>query len=411
MSGVSKLWLVARMELRMAAMTRAFLITTLTGPFLIVVLIALPQVLARNAAEDISSLEGRTVALVGAGGLLPAIRAELEPLGMVVEAAGEAAPLADRVRAGDLDGYVVFPADPLGHEAPRYFSDDAVDIALRASVDGAIGRAVVRRRLERAGLDADRVTRLTRQPGLQALVLDEEGAVEQDLQESFLVATAFVGLLYLMLVLYGQAIGRSVLTEKTGKTAEIMLSSLRPFVLLAGKVTGKGLAGVLQYLAWMLISLVAIEVLGPLLGVSVPPFVRPGNLLALLGFFALGFLLYSAAFAMAGTIAADEQNFSQLLWPVMVALVVPMLVMPSVLIDPGGPLAVALSIVPATAPVVMFMRVILGEPGALEVAAAAAGVAVVTGAAVWAAAKVFRLGILLTGKKGTFGQIVRLLRA
>lgn len=203
MSGVSKLWLVARMELRMAAMTRAFLITTLTGPFLIVVLIALPQVLARNAAEDISSLEGRTVALVGAGGLLPAIRAELEPLGMVVEAAGEAAPLADRVRAGDLDGYVVFPADPLGHEAPRYFSDDAVDIALRASVDGAIGRAVVRRRLERAGLDADRVTRLTRQPGLQALVLDEEGAVEQDLQESFLVATAFVGLLYLMLVLYG----------------------------------------------------------------------------------------------------------------------------------------------------------------------------------------------------------------
>lgn len=411
MSDVSKLWLVARMELRMAAMTKSFLITTLTGPFLIVALVALPQVLAQNAAEDTSSLEGTTVALVGADGLLPAIRAELEPLGMVVEAAGEAAPLSDRVRAGDLDGYVVFPADPLGEESPRYFSDDAVDIALRAAVDRAIGRAVVQRRLELAGLDVDRVTRLTRQPRLQALLLDEEGAVEQDLQESFLVVTAFVGLLYLMLVLYGQAIGRSVLTEKTGKTAEIMLSSLRPFVLLAGKVTGKGLAGVLQYLAWMLISLVAIDVLGPLLGVSVPPFVRPGNLLALLGFFALGFLLYSAAFAMAGAIAADEQNFSQLLWPVMVALVVPMLVMPSVLIDPGGPLAVALSMVPATAPVVMFMRVILGEPGALEVAAAAAGVAVVTGAAVWAAAKVFRLGILLTGKKGTFGEIVRLLRA
>ena len=407
---MSKLWLVARMELRMAAMTRAFLVTTVTGPFLLVAVIALPQVLARNAAEDVSSLAGRTVALAGAGDLLPAIRAELEPLGLIVREAGEEAPLAGRVRAGDLDGYVVFPADVLGQDDLRYVSGDAVDLALRTSLEGAIGRVVVQRRLARAGLDADLVTRLTRQPRLQALVLDDDGAVEQDLEESFLVVTAFVALLYVMLVLYGQAIGRSVLTEKTGKTAEIMLSSLRPFALLAGKVTGKGLAAVLQYLAWMLISLVVIEVLGPRLGVSVPPFVRPGNLLALLGFFALGFLLYSAAFAMAGAVAADEQNFSQLLWPVMVALIVPMLVMPSVLISPDGPLAVTLSLIPATAPTVMFMRVTLGAPGALQIAAAAAGVAAVTGAAVWAAAKVFRLGILLSGSKGTFGRIVRLLR-
>lgn len=407
---MSKLWLVARMELRMAAMTRAFLVTTVTGPFLLVAVIALPQVLARNAAEDVSSLAGRTVALAGAGDLLPAIRAELEPLGLIVREAGEEAPLAGRVRAGDLDGYVVFPADVLGQDDPRYVSGDAVDLALRTAVEGAIGRVVVQRRLARAGLDAALVTRLTRQPRLQALVLDDDGAVEQDLEESFLVVTAFVALLYVMLVLYGQAIGRSVLTEKTGKTAEIMLSSLRPFALLAGKVTGKGLAAVLQYLAWMLISLVVIEVLGPRLGVSVPPFVRPGNLLALLGFFALGFLLYSAAFAVAGAVAADEQNFSQLLWPVMVALIVPMLVMPSVLISPDGPLAVTLSLIPATAPTVMFMRVTLGAPGALQIAAAAAGVAAVTAAAVWAAAKVFRLGILLTGSKGTFGRIVRLLR-
>ena len=144
---------------------------------------------------------------------------------------------------------------------------------------------------------------------------------------------------------------------------------------------------------------------------SVPPIVQPGTLLTLLGFFTLGFLLYSAAFAMAAAIAADEQNFSQLLWPVMVALVVPMVVMPSVLISSDGPLAVTLSLIPATAPVVMFMRVLVGDPGALQVAVGVSGVVLVTVAAVWAAAKVFRLGILLTGKKGTFGEVVRLLRA
>ena len=395
----------------MAAMTKGFLIMTLTGPFIIAALFALPSVLARNAADDVSALAGRTLALVGAGELLAPIRDELAPLGIVVEAASEAAPLADRVRAGDLDGYVVFPADVLGEEDPRYFSDEAVDVALRALVDGVIGRAVVQRRLEREGLDADRVTRLTRQPRMQALLLDAQGAVEQDLEESFLVVTAFVGLLYMMLMLYGQTISRAVLTEKTGKTAEIMLSSLHPFALLAGKLLGKGAAGVLQYLAWMVIALLVIEVLGPLLGVSVPPIVQPGNLLTLLAFFALGFLLYSAAFAMAGAIAADEQNLGQLLWPVMVALVVPMLVMPSVLITPDGTVALVLSLIPLTAPVVMFMRVLVGDPGALQVVVAVAGIVLVTVAAVWAAAKVFRLGILLTGKKGTFGEVVRLLRA
>jgi len=408
---VSKLWLVARKELRMAAMTKGFLITTLTGPFIIAALFALPSLLARSAADDVSALQGRTLVLVGAGDLLPPIRGELAALGIAVEEAAEAEPLADRVRAGDLDGYVVFPADPLGEEDPRYISDEAVDIALRALVDGVIGRAVVQGRLQRAGLDAERVTRLTRQPRLQALLLDEEGAVEQDLEESFLVVTAFVGLLYMMLILYGQSISRAVLTEKTGKTAEIMLSSIHPFALLAGKLAGKGAAGVLQYLAWMLIALLVIEVLGPLVGVSVPPVVQPGNLLTLLVFFALGFLLYSAAFAMAGAIAADEQNLGQLLWPVMVALVVPMLVMPSVLISPDGTVAVVLSLVPVTAPVVMFMRVLVGEPGALQVAVSVAGMALATVGAVWAAAKVFRLGILLTGTKGTFGQVARLLRA
>ena len=395
----------------MTANTKAFVITTLTGPFIIVALFALPNLLARSAAEDVSALAGRRLAFVGAGALLPPIRAELAPLGIVVEEAGEAEPLADRVRDGDLDGYVVLPADVLGSEDARYFGDDAVDVALHALLEGVIGRAVVQRRLERAGLDAERVTSLTRRPRMQALVLDDEGAVEQDLEESFLVMTAFVGLLYLMLMLYGQALGRAVLTEKTGKTAEIMLSSLHPFALLAGKVLAKALASVLQYLAWMLIVLLAIEVLGPALGLSVPPIVQPGTLLTLLGFFTLGFLLYSAAFAMAAAIAADEQNFSQLLLPVMVVLVVPMVVMPSVLISSDGPLAVTLSLIPATAPVVMFMRVVVGDPGALQVATGVAGVVLVTVAAVWAAAKVFRLGILLTGKKGTFGEVVRLLRA
>ena len=408
---MKKLWLVAHKELQMMAATKAYLITTLTGPLIIVALIVLPALVQRNAIDDAALLEGRTLAFVGAGPLLSEIRSELELMGITVEEAAEESSLSDRVRADDLDGYVVFPGDVLGSEEPRYVSGDAIDIAVHGLVSDVISHVVVKRRLELEGLDTERITRLMRRPQLQALVLGDESAVERDVEGSLMVVIGFVSMLNIMLMLYGQALGRGVLTEKTGKTVEIMLSSVHPFALLAGKVLGKGMAGLGQYVAWMLIGLVAIGVLGPLVGALVPPFIRPGAFLALVGFFALGFLLYSAAFAMVGAISTDDQNYSQLVWPVIVLLTGTLALLPTALFSPDGPVAVTLSLFPLTASVIMFVRVLIGEPSALQVATSVAGVALVTVVAVWAAAKVFRLGILLTGKKGTLGEIVRLLRA
>ena len=201
-----------------------------------------------------------------------------------------------------------------------------------------------------------------------------------------------------------------MLTEKTAKTAEIMLSSLPPFALLAGKLLGKVLAGVLQCLAWWRSACRWSRRWGRI-DLSAAPFLQPPNLLALMGFFALGFLLYAAPYAIAGAIATDEDNLAILLWPVSALEFGQFGLALALLTGPDGPLAVTLSLIPFTAPTVMFMRVVVGEPGAVQVAVAVTGTVLLTVAGVWAAAKVFRLGILLTGKKGTFAEIVRLLRA
>ena len=156
---------------------------------------------------------------------------------------------------------------------------------------------------------------------------------------------AFIVMLIIILEVYGQSLGRAVLTEKTGKTAEIMLSSLPPFALLAGKVLGKGMAGMLQSSVWMVISLVVVYALGPRVGISVPTIVHPGSFLALMGFFVLGFLLYSAAYAIAGAIAADEDNFSQLMLPASLLQLLPLVLTPSVLNSPDGPFSVTLSLI------------------------------------------------------------------
>ena len=404
---MTKLWHVARKELYMMARTKLYIISTASGPFVIAMLITLPVLLQ---VVD-SSIVGKSLAFVSAGPLLPAIQAELEPHGISVEGAADESDLAMRVRAGDLDGYIVLPADVFSTEEPRYVSGGAGDLNLSRLISSTISHAIVQRRLQLEGFGAERIAILTRRPQVQELTLDEEGEVEQDFLNSFLSVMTFIAMLFTILEVYGQALGRSVLTEKTNKTAEIMLSSLPPFVLLAGKILGKGVAGVLQYSVWVVISMAMVYTLEPRLGVSVPLFVHPGNFLALMGFFVLGFLFYSAAYAIAGAVAADEDNFSQLMWPVSLLQLVPLVLTLSVLNSPDGPLAVILSLVPFTAPMVMFTRVVIGDPGFVQVAAAVAGVILFTLVAVWAAAKVFRLGILLTGKKGTFREIVRLLRA
>ena len=247
----------------------------------------------------------------------------------------------------------------------------------------------MRGRLERAGLDAERVTGLTRIPQVQEQVLGAEGQVEQDLAGSLAVMIVIVGVLFMMLEVYGQTLGRSVAREKTEKTAEIMLSSLKPSELLGGKVLGKGLAGLIQYLTWLLVAGVAVEVIAPRLDVSAPPFLNAGGLMATLAFFALGFPLYAAVHAIAGAIAADEENFSQLLWPLFIVELGSFSLAMALVVNPDGPLSVILSLVPVTAPFVMFMRVFIGNPGALQVVAALAGVALLTVACVWAAGKAF----------------------
>ena len=405
---MSKLWLVARKELRAMVRTTGYRIATVAMPLLFVLLLLVPVVMVRLI--DTAS-EGQTVGLVAAGPLLPAIRAELASHGITVEEAAEESVLAQRVRAGDVDGYVVFPPDALAAQQLRYVIGETVYVARNTLVADAVGRAVVQRRLELEGMDPARVTALTRLPRLQQLVLAEEGEIERDLVAALVLLTLFVAVLYSMLAMYGHALGQSVLSEKTGKTAEIMLSSVPPFALLAGKLLGKVLAGVLQCLAWLVISLPVVAALGPHLDLSVVPFLQPGNLLALMGFFGLGFLLYAAPYAIAGAVATDEDNFSILLWPVSVIELGQFALALTLLTGPESPLAVALSLIPFTAPTFMLLRVVVGDPGAVEVAVAVTGTLLLTVAGVWAAAKVFRLGILLTGKKGTFAEIVRLLRA
>jgi ABC-2 type transport system permease protein len=214
-------------------------------------------------------------------------------------------------------------------------------------------------------------------------------------------------LLYMTVMLYGQIIGRSVVTEKTSKTVEIMLSSVTPQDLLFGKILGLGLAGLLQYSVWVGMALVLTRLVGPVFGLALPPAITAGNLVWLVVFFVLAFFLYSAAFAALGAASEDEQHLGQMAWPLLAFLIVPFVMVSSFISNPDSAVALVLSLFPMTSPIVMFVRVLVSSPPVWELALCLGVlVASVFGMALLAA-RVFRVGILLTGKRAKLGEILR----
>ncbi len=202
-----------------------------------------------------------------------------------------------------------------------------------------------------------------------------------------------------------------VLNEKISKTVEIMLSSVSPMDLMFGKVLGKGLASLVQYGVWLTVSLAFIRYVGPLLGVSLKLAVTPAILGWLVVFFLLAFFLYSSLYAGLGAASEDEQHLGQLAWPVILFLVIPMVMISPILSAPNSGLVTGLSFFPLTGAVVMFLRILVGPPPMWQVWLGIGLQAVTIVAVLVVSAKVFRIGILMTGRRFRIGEILRWLRA
>jgi len=225
-----------------------------------------------------------------------------------------------------------------------------------------------------------------------------------------MVGITFTMMLYMTILLYGQSIGRSVLQEKTSKTVEIMLSSVGEMDLLFGKILGQAAASLLQYGVWIGMALLGAHLIGPALGLQRMPQLSVSTLLYLVLFFLLGFFLFASLFAAFGAAARDEQNLGQLSWPVIVILVFPMVSAGPIVTNPGSSFSVLLSLFPLTAPIVMFVRILVSDPLRWQIMLSVCIQLAAVAVTILLSAKIFRVGILMTGKRFTLFEVFRLLR-
>ena len=321
--------------------------------------------------------------------------------------------LRARINSGALDAYLVIPKD-LDKSAELHTKNPGA-YAQFGPLTSAVNQAVVESRLNARGIHVDDVRDIVRSSDLQVIKVSKEGeSVERG--QTLGVAIALVILLYTSLLMYGIITMRSILEEKTTRTMEVLISAVDPFQLLAGKILGVAAVAFTQFAIWS-VSLALLATYGAAMaamtgaGAALAGIHVPGALLAYAGiYFFGGYFLYSSMFAAVGAACSNEQDAAQLQWIAMAPLVFTMVIYSLVLNDSSSRASVILSEIPFFAPVLMPLRVSLQVPPAWQIALSIGLLFLSIVVVIYCSAKIYRVGILMYGKRPTLPELVRWLR-
>lgn len=332
--------------------------------------------------------------------------------------------LAQQVLDGDITGYMVIPKNVLADNSSKsrksveFYAKNVSNFNLMRTLEAAVSEVVRTIRLQKSGFDPSTVKRLTRGVRLETFKVAMSGEEKKDQGFTFGVTYALVMILYMAMLLYGATITRSVVEEKNTRVIEMIVSSVKPFQLMTGKILGVGAVGLLQFLIWavfmLLVSAYRIQV-GQLFGASSAtmmgvPSLPLNVILFFVLFFVLGFLFFSTMYAAVGAMVNSDQEAQQMQMPVIVFLIVPILLMVYIIGNPDSSVAFVLSMIPFFSPIIMFMRVSVLMPPVWEVALSILILILSILAMIWLTGKIYRVGILMYGKRPTLPELIKWIR-
>ncbi len=324
----------------------------------------------------------------------------------------EAAVLAHR-----YNGFLLLPADILQRGRASYHARTVTDLFLLNRLQAALRAAVSRARLAAAGVAPQVAGKIMQPLRLQQLKITAAGE-RADQGQTFVLAYVLGGMLYIVLVFYGIRVMLGVIEEKTNRTAEVVLSSMDTETLMLGKLLGIGAAGLTQFAIWLVFlallasyGLVTAHFAGAPSFLSQIPHIPAFTYAALVMYFVLGFLLYAAMYAAVGASVSNTEEAQQMQIPITLLLVAAFIIVPIVLTNPSGLRAVVLSEIPFFAPVLMILRLTAAPPPAWQVGLSWLLMAATAWLLIRFAAKIYRVGILMTGKRPNLPELLRWLRA
>jgi len=430
---MGKVWVVFKREYLERVRSKWFIIATILGPVFMGLIIVVPNVLA---ARTKTSTNLANIVIIDATGTDLGARVS-QSLSASASTPGTASPQLRAVKAEQtasaekralgevmdraVIGYLVLDANTLGGKEMRYAGRNATSLVDIASLERTVRQSLLNMRLEREGIDPKRVATLT------AVKLDTktEKISDRGKEAGGGMASLFFGyavalLLYIMIAIYGQSIMRGVLEEKTNRVAEVVVASVKPDVLLTGKILGSGSVAVTQMIGWLTASYLIYLVRTPILksfgvpaamgGALVIPSIDPLIGVALFLLFVCGFVFYAALFAAVGSMVSNQEDIQQAATPVMIMLVSSIIFMSPIMLAPNSTLAITMSLLPFSAPLMMPLRIALIPVPWYEIAGSLASVIVGSAIAIWLSARIYRVGLLMYGKKPSFKELGRWIR-
>lgn len=332
------------------------------------------------------------------------------------------------------------PADYLEGNSIEIISEKKPGFSVVKEVESQMENILQNRRLLEAGIDTSIIRNSKQNISIQAKQLTDEGEKDANMEATFVVGFISAFLIYLALFIYGAQVMRGVIEEKTNRIIEVIVSSVKPFQLMMGKILGIGAVGLTQFLLWIILSAGISGIASQLMIQDSKIITSTGqldhkeeipsntnspaqqffkaadtiNFPYILGtflfYFIGGYLVYSALFAAVGSAVDNETETQQFMFPITLPLIFTFLVGMNLIVNnPDSPLAFWLSVIPFTSPIAMMIRIPFGVPAwelALSMILLIAGFIFTT----WVASRIYRVGILMYGKKITYKELAKWFR-
>jgi len=412
------IFLFARKEFLERVRTKSFLFTTIFFPLMMLGFTLVPTIMMNKSSGPKNVVVITSSAALGDGikqNLLNISSSSKEATRFQVKTSTDASEASrsallkritdDKHVADRLDGIIWATDDAVSSGKAAYYASTGSDFNTQADVERSINRAVQTQRLQAHGVPAQDVESLLKRSDLEVHPVSKGEAKEAAGMEAFFTPFILMFMMYLTMLIYGMAVMRSVLEEKTSKIFEVMLSTATPTDLMAGKVLGVGAVGALQIGIWAIAGLVfsapAIGAASSMLKFHPLQFVYFGL------FFVLGYLIYSSLFAAVGAMVNSEQEAQQLQTWVMLPLILCMVFLTKIISDPSGPISFWASMFPFTAPLLMYVRIVVQQPPAWQIALSVALSVCTIVALLWICGRIYRVGILMYGKRPTLPEIIK----
>jgi ABC-2 type transport system permease protein len=415
-------WLIIRREYVERIRSKAFIIMTLLMPVFMGSTILIPALLSNMK----SGVTRRIVLVANSPEIAEAVQKELlTPPANASEkktapryqlefdsntSEAERDKLRQEISDGKIDGFLWLSDSDLANRKVVYSAKDVTDFGEGIELRNAVHSAVVKRQLGQKGMNEADVESVLKPIDFDSVRI-EKGKEGASGIAVFLVSFTMVMLLYVNVLVYGFAVMRSIIEEKTSRILEVLLSSVTAKQLLAGKIIGVGAIGLTQALIWLAVA-AAFSVPGMMTARSMLSNVHipTVGIIAFAVFFLLGYFLYSTMYAGLGAMVNSDQEAQQVQWPAMLPIIFSIVLATPVLQHPNSPLAFWTSMVPFFAPILMFVRIMAETPPLWQIALSIALLLLTAWGLLGLSSRIYRVGILMYGKRPTLPELRRWLR-